>query len=129
MTSFSSIRKLQYLSPDLYLWHIFTISHFNIYIYIYISYQKKVRFIINYNKFKTSNLIISNNSFPSTELLDQTNLIYMFKCPLGDCVSKENNAYVDLTTTTLSRQLTMHINDSISLTLHLKTHSIPKSKF
>ena len=53
----------------------------------------------------------------------------MFKCPLGDCVSKENNAYVVLTTTTLSRWLTMQFNDSSSIVLHLKTHSIPKSKF
>ena len=51
----------------------------------------------------------------------------MFKCPLGDCVSKENN--VGLTTTTFSRRLTMHLNDSSSIALHLKTHSIPKSKF
>ena len=41
----------------------------------------------------------------------------MFKCPLGDCVPKENNAYVGLTTTTLSRQLTMHLNDSSSIIL------------
>ena len=37
--------------------------------------------------------------------------------------------YVGLTTTTLSRQLTMHLNDSSFISLHLKTHSIPKSKF
>ena len=53
----------------------------------------------------------------------------MFKCLLGDCVFKENNTYVDLTATTLSRRLTMHLNDSSSIALHLKTHSIPKSKF
>ena len=34
--------------------------------------------------------------------------------------------YVGLTTTTLSRRLTMHLNDSYSTALHLKTHSIPK---
>ena len=37
---------------------------------------------------------------PSTELLDRKNVVYMFKCPLGDCVSKENNMYVGLITTT-----------------------------
>ena len=56
----------------------------------YWSYLK-IRLIIYYNKFKTSNLIISNNSFPSTELLDMKNVVYMFKCSFG------------LTTTTLSR--------------------------
>ena len=53
----------------------------------------------------------------------------MFKCPLRDCVSKENNAYVGFTTITLSRQLTMQINDSSSIALYLKTYFIPKSKF
>ena len=61
-------------------------------------------------------------------MCNKTN-IYMFKCPLGECFSKENNAYVGLTTTTLSRQLTVLLKDSSSLALHLKTHSIPKSKF
>ena len=37
------------------------------------------------------------------------------------------NVYVGLTTTTLSRWLTMHLNDSSSIALHLKTHSISKS--
>ena len=41
---------------------------------------------------------------------------------------KENSVYVSLTTTTLSRRLTMHLNDSSSITFHLN-HSIPKSMF
>ena len=52
----------------------------------------------------------------------------MFKCPLGDCVSSENNTYVGLTAT-LSRRLTMHLKDFSSIALHLKTHSIPNSIF
>ena len=74
-----------------------------------------VRLIIYNNKFKTSYLIISNNYSPSTELLDRTNLVYMFKYPLGDCVSKENSAYVGLTSTTLSRRLTMNLNGATSI--------------
>ena len=58
-----------------------------------------------------------------------TNVVYMFKCPLGDCVSKENNTYVGLTTTALSRRLTVHLNDSSSIVFHLKIYFIPKSKF
>ena len=45
-----------------------------------LSKKKKWR-IIYYNKFKTSNLIISYNSSPSNEFLDKTNVVYMFKCP------------------------------------------------
>ena len=73
--------------------------------------------------------LFSNKFSLSTELLDRTNVVYIFTCPLGDCVSKENYTYVGLTTTTLSRRLTMHLDDSSSIALHLKTHSIPKSKF
>ena len=62
-----------------------------------------------YNKFKTSNLIISNNTSSSTELLDRTDVVYMFKCPSEHRVSKENNGYVGFTTTTLSIRLTMHL--------------------
>ena len=81
------------------------------------SYQK-IRLIIYYNKFKTSNPpIISDNSSPFTELLDATNVVYIFKYPLGVCVSKENNTHVGLTTTTLSRRPTMHLNDSSSYIL------------
>ena len=37
--------------------------------------------------------------------------------------------YVGLTPTTLSRRLTMQLNDSTSIAQHLKSHSRPKSKF
>ena len=72
---------------------------------------------------------MSNNTSPTTELLDMTNVVYMFKCHLGDSVSKENIVHFGLTTTTLSRRLKMHLNDSSSIALHLKIHYIPKSKF
>ena len=48
---------------------------------------------------------------------------------MGDYVSKENNTHVSLTATTLSRRLTVHVNDSGSIALRIKTHSIRKSKF
>ena len=71
----------------------------------------------------------SFDSSLSTEFLDSTNVVYMFKCPLGDCVSRVNNTYVGLTSPTFSRRLTMLPNDSCSTPLHLKSHSISKSKF
>ena len=55
--------------------------------------------------------------------------IYMFKYPLGDCVSNEINTYVGLTNMTHSRRLTMYLNDSSSIALHIKSHFILKSKF
>ena len=53
----------------------------------------------------------------------------MFKFPMGDCLSKEDKTHIGFTTITLSRRFTMYLNDYSSIALHLKTHSIPKSKF
>ena len=53
----------------------------------------------------------------------------MFKYPLGVSVSNENNTYFRLTTKIFLRLLTTHINNSSSIALHLKIHSIPKSEF
>ena len=54
---------------------------------------------------------------------------YICSNVLWETVSNENNTYLGLTTTDLSRRLIMHLNDSSSIALHLNTHSIPKSKF
>ena len=42
-----------------------------------VDHTKKIRLTIYNNKFKTSNLIISHKSSPSTELLDRANVVYM----------------------------------------------------
>ena len=89
---------------------------------------KKIKLIIYYNKFKTSNLVIRNNSSPSFGVLQKNNVIYKFKCPLGDCISDNNNIYVGLTSTTLSRRLTMHLSDTSSIAQHLKKHSCPTTQ-
>ena len=92
--------------------------------------NKKIKLIIYYNKFKTSNLVIRNNSSPSIGVLQKTNVIYKFKCPLGDCISdnNNNNIYVGLTSTTRSRRLTMHLSDKSSIAQHLKKHSCPTTQ-
>ena len=82
---------------------------------------KKIKLIIYYDKFKTSNLVIKNNSSPSIGFLQKTNVIYQFKCLLGDCISdNNNNIYVGLTATTLLRRLTMDLSDTSSISQHLK---------
>ena len=72
-----------------------------------------------YDKFKTSNLVIKNNSSPSIGVLQKNKVIYHFQYPLEDCIS-ENNMYVGLTSTTLSRRLTMYLYDTRSIAQHLK---------
>ena len=65
--------------------------------------NKKIKLITYYNKFKTSTLIIKNNSASSIGVLQNINIIYQFKCPLGNCISENNDIYFGLTSTTLSR--------------------------
>ena len=77
----------------------------------------------SYNKFKTSNLVIKNNSSSLIGVLQKkkkkTTIIYQFKCSLGDCIfENNNNIYVGLTSTTLSRRLTMHLSDTSSIAQH-----------
>ena len=79
--------------------------------------NKKINLILYYNKFKSSNFVIKNNSSPSIWVLQKTNVIYQFEYPLGDCIF-ENNIYVGLISTTLSRRLTMHLSDTSSIAQH-----------
>ena len=44
------------------------------------------------------------------------------------CISDNNNIYVGLISTTLSRRLTMHLSDTSSIAQHLKKHSCPTTQ-
>ena len=85
----------------------------------------KKKLIIYYNKSKTSNLDIKIIPLPG---FAKTNVIYQFKCPLGDCISENNNVYIGLTSTTLSRRLMMHLSDKSSIAQHLKKHTYPTTE-
>ena len=50
-----------------------------------------------------------NNQAPAFPLLQQTNLIYEYKCVQDECEHLPEVSYVGLTTTTLSRRITMHL--------------------
>ena len=43
-----------------------------------------------------------------SNLLKQTNIVYKYTCNVGDC-ELQNSTYIGMTTTTLSRRLTMHL--------------------
>ena len=58
--------------------------------------NKKIKLIINLNKFNTSNLVINNNSSSSVGDLQRSNIMYQFKCHLGDCISKNKIKHVRL---------------------------------
>ena len=89
---------------------------------------KKTKFIIYYNKFKTSDLIINNNPSFSIVVMQKTNVVYKFKCDLGDCASTNDIIYVGLTPTTLSSRLTMHLSETSSIAQY-KKKSCLKTEF
>ena len=82
--------------------------------------NNKISFIIYYKKFKTLNLVVNNNSFPPTKIMEKTNVIYQFKFPLGECISdnKKSMSYIGYTMTKLSRRFTLHLSDSSSICQH-----------
>ena len=90
--------------------------------------NKKIK-LIYYNKFKTSNLVINNNSSSLIGVLQKTNIVYQFKCTLGDCISDNNSIHIGLTSTTLSRQLTMYQSDTSSIAQHQKNIPVQKLSF
>ena len=65
---------------------------------------------VYYTSPKTSSLVMQNNPTRSTATLKQTNVVYQFKCTAGDCATREVY-YIGHTTTSLSRRLTMHLQD------------------
>ena len=92
--------------------------------------ENKVKLIIYYTKFKTTNLVTCNNSSPQTSRLNKTNVVYKFKCSLEDCcLPKHENTYIGFTSTTLSRHLTLHMTDNSSISQHQKLHSCPHSNY
>jgi len=70
----------------------------------------KVVLTIYYKSPHISNFLITNNTATKTKL-KQTNVIYEFHCPYGDCLLCDNSSYIGMTTTSLSRRLTMHLRD------------------
>ena len=94
--------------------------------------SRYIKPIIYYKKQKTANLIIKNNTGQSKEKVAQTNVVYKFKCPIGSCKLQENNTYIGLTTTTLSRRLSLHISPTSpsAINKHLSLHhKLPKERF
>ena len=71
--------------------------------------QRRLKLIIYYRSPRTSNLVMMNNLSKDTSILKAKNVVYEFKCPIGDCARRQNSTYIGYTTTSLSRRLTMHL--------------------
>ena len=69
--------------------------------------EDKINLIIYYKNKKTSSLLMRNNKCPKPEGVKESHIVYKFTCPQEDCTPLAT--YVGLTTTTLSRRLTLHL--------------------
>ena len=72
--------------------------------------RDKLNITIYYKTSSISSLLTKNDQSPRPNDLQKSNLIYEFTCPIGDW-ERLRNSYVGLTTTSLSRRLTMHKSD------------------
>ena len=76
--------------------------------------RDKLQLIIYYRSKKTRHLIMKNNLSPKVRDLSRTNLIYDFQCNIDECSRQQNRSertYSGLTTCTLSRRLTLHLQN------------------
>ena len=90
--------------------------------------QDKLLLIIFYKNPRVSNLIMKNNLLQDPSLLKKTNVVYQFSCPEEGCKLLPNSSYIGVTTTSLSRRLTMHAREG-SIRKHMtQTHNKPPTR-
>ena len=76
-----------------------------------INSNERLQVVIYYKSMKTSNFFMKNNLSPKLRELARTNLIYDFTCKKGECehLPIYKRRYSGLTTCTLSKRLTFHL--------------------
>ena len=73
--------------------------------------RDRLKLVIYYKSPKVSGLLMKNNLSADPSPLKQTNVVYQYKCTHGDCARQHNSGYIGLTTTTLGRRITMHLQE------------------
>ena len=76
-----------------------------------VSAGDQLKLIVFYRNPTTRSLLMINNPTAEKSLLKQSNIIYCYKCVIGDCALRNNCKYIGHTTTTLSRRITMHLQN------------------
>ena len=86
--------------------------------------NNKLKLIIYYKNRKTRDLVMKNNLGNNVRELARTNVIYDIDCRKGGCehLPKRNRSYSGLTTYTMSRRLTFHLQDGAVQRHHIATH-------
>ena len=92
-----------------------------------ISENTKIDLRIYYKNRKTSSFVIKNNPFKPARQLDRKGVVYQYQCQLGDC-KPQLSSYIGCTTTTLSRRLTMHLQNGAIKTHTSSVHQTPLTR-
>ena len=84
----------------------------------------RVKLIIYYKTQKTRDIFMKNNLGPKLRDLAKTHAVYEFKCNIGECqhLPRSKTAYPGLTTCTLSRRLSYHLQNGAILKHSLDAH-------
>jgi hypothetical protein len=88
------------------------------------SPNDSLKVIIYYKNKTIKQLVSTNNPAKKSDRLQSTNVLYEFKCPKEDCKLLPNVQYIGLTTTTLSRRLTMHLTNGGPRNHMMETHAV-----
>jgi hypothetical protein len=86
--------------------------------------NNRLKLVIYYKSRKTRDLVMKNNLGNNVRELARTNVIYDIDCRKGGCehLPKRNRSYSGLTTCTMSRRLTFHLQDGAVQRHHIATH-------
>ena len=84
--------------------------------------SNKVNLNIYYRNRKVSNFLMKNNIAASTSDLQQSNVLYEIKCPVGAC-NALNVSYLGQTTNQLTRRITEHIANGAVKDHYNKIHN------
>ena len=85
----------------------------------------KLKLIIYYKTRKSRDMIMKNNLGPKVRNLAQTHVVYEYNCQIGACkhLPKPKATYNGLTTCTLSRRLSNHLQKGAILQHCLDEHT------
>ena len=71
--------------------------------------NNKINLIIYYKNKRTSSMVMKNAPYQDN-MLKSTNVVYQFHCNTEGC-TLQNNKYIGMTSTSLSRRITMHLQN------------------
>ena len=89
--------------------------------------HNEINLVIYYKNLKTSNLLIANRPKINRHPLQRSHLVYEYTCKQGNCAALQES-YIGMTTTKLTRRLTLHLSNG-AIKQHLnEKHQAPLTR-